>query len=71
MFDKKYEIFIDYEDEVLNIVKIPSKQPVRQIDCKYGIILYKDINNNTVQISIPDFDVLFGCSIEDIESFIR
>ncbi len=65
-----YNIFIDYEDDTLEIVKIPSKPPVQEIEGKYGIIFYQDIHDNTVRISIPEPEILFGISIEDIQSFL-
>ena len=65
-----YEIFIDYEDDTLEIVKKPSRAPVQILEGKYGIELHKDVYNNTVRISMPEFEILFGCSIEDIESFV-
>ena len=65
-----YELYIDYEENTLEIVKVPSKQPVKHIEVKYGIIISQDINGHTVQISIPDFDVLFGVKRKDIETFL-
>ena len=65
-----YEIYYDYEDDVLEIVKVPSKAPVEENEGKYGIIIRKDIVGNTVSISIPECDVLFGCDIKDIENFL-
>lgn len=65
-----YEIFIDYEDDALEIVKTPSRQPVKIIEGKYGIILHQDINGMTVKITIPEPEVLFGVSIDHIQSFL-
>ena len=65
-----YNIFIDYEEDTLNIIKVPSKNPVSIIEGKYGIELGQDINGNTVSIVIPEPDILFGVSIECIESFL-
>lgn len=65
-----YELYIDYEDNALEIIKVPSKNIVKQIEGKYGIIIGQDINGHTVQISIPDFDVLFGIKKRDIETFL-
>lgn len=65
-----YSIFFDYEDDILEIIKVPSKTPVKNIEGKYGIIIGQDINGNTVQISIPEPDIIFGIPIEYIESFL-
>lgn len=65
-----YEIFIDYEEDVLEIVKTPARQPVQQIEGKYGIIFWQDINGNTVKISIPEPDILFGVGYNNIETFL-
>lgn len=65
-----YNIFLDYEDDILEIIKVPSKTPVKNIEGKYGIIIGQDINGNTVQISIPEPDIIFGIPIEHIESFL-
>lgn len=65
-----YSIFFDYEDDILEIIKVPSKTPVKNIEGKYGIIIGQDINGNTVQISIPEPDIVFGIPIEHIESFL-
>lgn len=65
-----YSIFLDYEDDTLEIIKVPSKTPVKNIEGKYGIIIGQDINGNTVQISIPEPDIIFGIPIEYIESFL-
>lgn len=65
-----YNIFLDYEDDILEIIKVPSKTPVKSIEGKYGIIIGQDINGNTVQISIPEPDIIFGIPIEHIESFL-
>lgn len=65
-----YSIFLDYEDDILEIIKVPSKTPVKNIEGKYGIIIGQDINGNTVQISIPEPDIIFGIPIEHIESFL-
>lgn len=66
----RYTIFLDYEDDTLNIVKIPSKNAVKILEGKYGIQLKQDINGNTVEIVIPEPEILFGVDIEDIESFL-
>ena len=65
-----YSIFFDYEADMLEIIKVPSKTPVKNIEGKYGIIIGQDINGNTVQISIPEPDIIFGIPIEHIESFL-
>ena len=65
-----YSIFFDYEDDMLEIIKVPSKTPVKNIEGKYGIIVGQDINGNTVQISIPEPEIIFGIPIEHIESFL-
>ena len=65
-----YSIFFDYEDDILEIIKVPSKTPVKNIEGKYGIIIGQDINGNTVQISIPEPEIIFGIPIEHIESFL-
>lgn len=65
-----YGIYIDYEENTLEITKIPSKMPVKDIEGKYGVVLGQDINGHTVQITIPDFDVLFGVDKKDIETFL-
>ena len=65
-----YSIFFDYEEDILKIIKVPSKTPVKNIEGKYGIIIGQDINGNTVQISIPEPDIIFGIPIEHIESFL-
>lgn len=65
-----YSIFFDYEDDMLEIIKVPSKTPVKNIEGKYGIIIGADINGNTVRIAIPEPDILFGVPIEYIESFL-
>ena len=65
-----YSIFFDYEDDMLEIIKVPSKTPVKNIEGKYGIIIGQDINGNTVQILIPEPDIIFGIPIEHIESFL-
>lgn len=66
----KYTIFLDYEDDTLNIIKTPSKNPVKTIEGKYGIQFKKDVNGNTVEIIIPEPEILMGVDIEDIESFL-
>lgn len=68
--NNNYNIFLDYEEDSLNIVKVPSKNPVQTIEGKYGIEIKKDINGNTVAIVIPEVDILFGVPIEYIESFL-
>lgn len=65
-----YSIFFDYEDDMLEIIKVPSKTPVKNIEGKYGIVIGQDINGNTVRIAIPEPDILFGVPIEHIESFL-
>ena len=66
----RYAIFLDYEDDTLNIIKTPSKNPVTTAEGKYGIQFKKDINGNTVEIIIPEPEILMGVNIEDIESFL-
>ena len=65
-----YNIFIDYESDTLNIIKTPSKTPVKTIEGKYGIEFHQDIDGNTVEIVIPEPEIVFGVCIEDIESFL-
>ena len=65
-----YSIFFDYEDDMLEIIKVPSKTPVKNIEGKYGIIIGQDINGNTVQILIPEPEIIFGIPVEHIESFL-
>lgn len=65
-----YNIYLDYEEDVLEIIKVPSKAPVKNIEGKYGIIIGQDINGNTVKLSIPEPDIIFGIPIEYIESFL-
>ena len=65
-----YNIYMDYEDDTLEIIKVPSKAPVKEIMGKYGIIIGFDINGNAVRIAIPEPDILFGVPIEYIESFL-
>ncbi len=65
-----YSIFLDYEDDTLEIIKSPSKQPIQNIEGKYGIVFKQDINGNTVCISIPEPEILFGVPIEYVESFL-
>lgn len=65
-----YNIYLDYEEDVLEIIKVPSKAPVKNIEGKYGIVIGQDINGNTVRIAIPEPDILFGVPIEHIESFL-
>lgn len=65
-----YNIYLDYEEDVLEIIKVPSKAPVKNIEGKYGIMIGQDINGNTVKLSIPEPDILFGVPIEHIESFL-
>ena len=65
-----YSIFFDYEEDILEIIKVPSKTPVKNIEGKYGIVIGQDINGNTVRIAIPEPDILFGVPIEHIESFL-
>ena len=65
-----YNIYLDYEEDVLEIIKVPSKAPVKNIEGKYGIMIGQDINGNTVQISIPEPEIIFGIPIEHIESFL-
>ena len=65
-----YNIFLDYEDDVLEIIKVPSKTPVKNVEGKYGIIFSQDINGNTVKIMIPEPEIIFGVPIEYIETFL-
>lgn len=65
-----YTIFLDYEEDTLNFIKTPSKNPVKTIEGKYGILLKQDVNGNTVEIVIPEPDIVFGVPMEDIESFL-
>ena len=65
-----YTIFLDYEEDTLNFIKTPSKNPVKTITGKYGIQLHQDINGSTVEIVIPEPEIVFGVSLEDIESFL-
>lgn len=65
-----YTIFLDYEEDTLNFIKTPSKNPVKTITGKYGIQFNQDINGNTVEIIIPEPEIVFGVSLEDIESFL-
>ena len=65
-----YSIFLDYEEDTLNFIKMPSKNPVKTVLGKYGIELRQDIDGNTVEIVIPEPDIVFGVPIEDIESFL-
>lgn len=65
-----YNIYLDYEEDVLEIIKVPSKAPVKNIEGKYGIMIGQDINGNVVKLSIPEPDILFGVPIEHIESFL-
>lgn len=66
----RYNIFIDYEADTLNIIKSPSRTPVKSIEGKYGIEFRKDINGNIVEFVIPEPDILFGVDIECIENFL-
>ena len=66
----KYEIIYNYEDDTLEIFKTPSRNPVKINTVKYGIEFHTDINGNTVQISIPEPEIIFGIPIEHIESFL-
>lgn len=65
-----YSIYLDYENDILEIVKIPSKTPSKNIEGKYGIVIGQDIAGNVVKISIPEPEILFGVPIEYIESFL-
>lgn len=65
-----YNIFLDYEEDTLNIIKTPSKTPVKTIEGKYGIEFHQDIDGGTVKIVIPEPEIVFGVDIEDIESFL-
>lgn len=65
-----YEIYFDYEDDTLEIVKQPSAAPVDFIEGKYGICFYRDISDNIVKITIPEADVLFGVDRSIIENFL-
>ena len=65
-----YNIFLDYEEDTLNFIKTPSKTPVKTIEGKYGIEFLQDIDGNTVEIIIPEPEIVFGVTIEDIESFL-
>ena len=65
-----YTIFLDYEEDTLNLIKTPSKNPVKTIVGKYGIQFNQDVNGNTVEIVIPEPDIVSGVSLEDIESFL-
>ena len=65
-----YNIYMDYENDTLEIIKVPSKAPVKNIEGKYGIIIGQDINGNTVKLSIPEPDIIFGIPIEYIENFL-
>ena len=65
-----YEVLMDYELDTLEIIKTPSKSPVQEIEGKYGIIFGIDINGNTVSISIPEPEIIFGVPIEYIQSFL-
>ena len=65
-----FNIFLDTEEDTLNIIKTPSKNPVTTIEGKYGIEFKLDINGNTVEIIIPEPDILFGVNIKNIESFL-
>lgn len=65
-----YNIYLDYEEDALEIIKVPSRAPVKEIEGKYGIVIGQDINGNTVKITIPEPDIVFGCPIEYIESFL-
>ena len=61
---------MDYELDVLEIIKTPSKSPVQEIEGKYGIVFGIDINGNTVSIGIPEPEIIFGVPIEYIQSFL-
>lgn len=63
-------MYIDYEEDTLEIVKTPSKKPVQITDGKYGVEFHKDINGHVVKIVIPEPEILFGVPIEDIETFL-
>ncbi len=65
-----FNIFLDTEEDTLNIIKTPSKNPVNTIEGKYGIEFKTDINGNTVEIVIPEPEILFGVDIQYIESFL-
>ena len=65
-----YDIFIDYEEDTFEIVKTPSRTPVQVKEGKYGVELHKDINGHVVKIVIPEVDILFGVSLEEIETFL-
>lgn len=65
-----YDIYINYEEDTFEIVKTPSRQPVQVEDGKYGIEFHKDINGHVVKIVIPEPEILFGVSIEELESFL-
>ena len=65
-----YNIFINYEDKTLEMIKTPSRVPVNVVTGKYGIEFHQDINNHTVKIVIPEPEILFGVSIENIQSFL-
>lgn len=65
-----YNIYLDYEDDVLEIIKVPSKAPVKNVEGKYGIVFSQDINGNVVRMAIPEPEILFGFPIEYIESFL-
>lgn len=65
-----YNMYIDYEEDTLEIVKTPSKKPVQIVYGKYGVEFHKDINGHVVKIVIPEPEILFGVPIEDIETFL-
>ena len=65
-----YEIYYDYEDDALEIIKTPSKIPTDFVEVKYGIRFYRDIADNIVKITIPEADILFGVDKKLIENFL-
>ena len=55
-----YNVFMDYEDDVLEIIKTPSKPPVDVVVGKYGIEFWCDINNNVVKYQYLNLKFFLG-----------
>lgn len=68
---RRFDIVYNEQEEILSLYRIPSKSFVNIEEGKYGISFYKDINNKTVRIDIPEPLILFGTRLEDLESFLR
>ena len=66
-----FQMNYNKNDDRLDIIKVNNngRNVVQRKECKYGVEIYYDIEDNPRCITIPEVSVLFGISKEDLFKF--